>query len=77
MKKITLIALLAISYISCAQGRFDTVEIKVIPVSADIYMLQGAGGNIGISVGDEGVFMIDDQFAPLSEKIHCRNKKNI
>ena len=69
MKKITLIALLAISYISCAQGRFDTVEIKVIPVSADIYMLQGAGGNIGISVGDEGVFMIDDQFAPLSEKI--------
>jgi cyclase len=69
MKKITLIALLAIPYISYAQGRFDNVEIKVAPVSNNIYMLQGAGGNIGISVGDEGIFMIDDQFAPLSEKI--------
>ncbi|WP_299216154.1 MBL fold metallo-hydrolase [uncultured Dokdonia sp.] len=69
MKKITLIALLAISYISCAQGRFDSVEIKVEPVSDQIYMLQGVGGNIGISVGDDGVFMIDDQFAPLTEKI--------
>jgi cyclase len=69
MKKITLIALLAISYVSYAQGRFDTVEIKVELVSNNIYMLQGAGGNIGISVGDEGVFMIDDQFAPLSKKI--------
>lgn len=69
MKKMTLIALLAISYISCAQGHFDTVEITIEPVSDNIYMLQGAGGNIGISVGDDGVFMIDDQFAPLSEKI--------
>lgn len=69
MKKITLIALLAISYISCAQGRFDNVEITIEPVSENMYMLQGAGGNIGISVGDEGVFMIDDQFAPLTEKI--------
>ncbi len=32
-------------------------------------MLEGAGGNIGVSVGDDGVFVIDDQFAPLSEKI--------
>ncbi|MFC4633983.1 MBL fold metallo-hydrolase [Dokdonia ponticola] len=69
MKKITLIALLATAYISCAQGRFDNVEITIEPVSDNIYMLQGAGGNIGISVGDDGVFMIDDQFAPLSEKI--------
>ena len=69
MKKITLLALLVIPYISYAQGRFDTVEITVAPVSNNIYMLQGAGGNIGISIGDEGVFMIDDQFAPLSEKI--------
>lgn len=52
-----------------AQGRFDKVEISVEKVSDHIYMLQGAGGNIGISTGEDGVFMIDDQFAPLSEKI--------
>lgn len=69
MKKITLIALLTISYISLAQGRFDNIEIKIEPVSDNIYMLQGAGGNIGISIGNDGVFMIDDQFAPLSKKI--------
>ena len=69
MKKSILIALFAISSICYSQGRFDNVKIKIEPVSDNIYMLQGAGGNIGISVGDDGVFMIDDQFAPLSEKI--------
>jgi glyoxylase-like metal-dependent hydrolase (beta-lactamase superfamily II) len=36
--------------------------------------LIGAGGNIGVSIGDDGVFVIDDQFAPLSEKIHTAIK---
>ena len=48
---------------------FDNVKIKTIEVKDGIYMLMGRGGNIGLSVGDDGVFMIDDQFAPLSEKI--------
>lgn len=52
-----------------AQNRFDNVTIEVIPLTDHIYMLKGAGGNIGISTGDDGVFMIDDQFAPLSIKI--------
>ena len=69
MKKVILIALFAVTSFSYSQGRFDNVKIKVEPVSNNIYMLQGAGGNIGISIGDDGVFMIDDQFAPLSEKI--------
>lgn len=69
MKKIILIALFTITSIGYSQGRFDNVKIKVEPVSDNIYMLQGAGGNIGISTGDDGVFMIDDQFAPLSEKL--------
>ena len=52
-----------------AQNDFSQVEIKTIPVAEGIYMLEGAGGNIGVSAGGDGVFMIDDQFAPLSEKI--------
>lgn len=69
MKSLLLLSLFTFSIIATAQGRFDNVEIQVEPVGDNIYMLVGAGGNIGISVGDEGVFMIDDQFAPLSDKI--------
>lgn len=69
MKSLLFISLFTFSLVACAQGRFDTIEIKVEPVGEDIYMLVGAGGNIGISIGDDGVFMIDDQFAPLSDKI--------
>ena len=52
-----------------AQQDFSAVEIETIQVSGNVYMLVGAGGNIGLSVGDDGAFVIDDQFAPLSEKI--------
>lgn len=52
-----------------AQRDFSKVEIKTTQVADGIYMLAGAGGNIGVSVGTDGVFVIDDQFAPLSEKI--------
>ena len=54
---------------ACAQRDFSAVEIKTTEVSNGIYMLQGAGGNIGLSTGDDGAFVIDDQFAPLAEKI--------
>ena len=69
MKYIYTLALLSFSLIACAQGRFDGVEITIVPAGENVYMLTGAGGNIGISTGEDGVFMIDDQFAPLSEKI--------
>lgn len=52
-----------------AQRDFSSVEITTTEVSNGIYMLEGAGGNIGLSVGENGAFVIDDQFAPLSEKI--------
>jgi glyoxylase-like metal-dependent hydrolase (beta-lactamase superfamily II) len=52
-----------------AQQDLSQVEIKTTPVSDGVYMLEGAGGNIGVSVGEDGVFVIDDQFAPLSDKI--------
>jgi len=71
MKKIILLAALFTISIACAQGRFDKVKIKVEKVTENLYMLVGAGGNIGISTGEDGVFMVDDQFAPLSEKIQA------
>src|SRR5829696_4867136 len=56
-----------------AQAQPDpaTVTIKVTPLGTGVYMLQGAGGNIGISVGNDDVFMIDDQYAPLTPKIRA------
>jgi cyclase len=52
-----------------AQRDFSTVEIKAAEVASGLYMLEGAGGNIGLSVGTDGAFVIDDQFAPLAPKI--------
>lgn len=54
-----------------AQGadKFKDVQINTIKVTDSIYMLMGRGGNIGVLVGEDGVFMIDDQFAPLTDKI--------
>lgn len=50
-------------------GLSAEVEIKAVPVADQIYMLVGQGGNIGLFVGEDGTFLIDDQFAPLTEKI--------
>ncbi len=58
-----------VAFFGSTQDRFADVEVKVIPVSANIFMLTGAGGNIGILVGKDGVLMIDDQYLPLAKKI--------
>ena len=50
---------------------FSAVEIKTVPVAENIYVLYGEGGNIRVSVGPDGVFLIDDQFAPLTDKIRA------
>ena len=52
-----------------AQQDWDAVEMKVHPVSGSVSYIEGSGGNIGLFVGDDGVFLIDDQFAPLTDKI--------
>ena len=54
-----------------AQQDFSKVEIRTEKLSDSLYMLVGAGGNIGLSVGEDAVFMIDDQFAPLAPKIRA------
>ena len=58
-----------------AQRDFSKVKIKTIPVGGVVTMLMGAGGNIGVVSGADGVFMIDDQFAPLTPKILAAVKK--
>jgi len=62
-------ALLLGAAVAIAQRDFSKVEITAEQVAPGIHMLKGSGGNIGVSSGPDGVFMIDDQFAPLSEKI--------
>ncbi len=54
---------------SAQQQDFSQVEIETVPVAAGVHMLVGRGGNIGVSTGDDGVILIDDQFAPLHAKI--------
>jgi glyoxylase-like metal-dependent hydrolase (beta-lactamase superfamily II) len=55
---------------AAAQGQdLSKVEVKVVPVAGPVSMLVGAGGNIGVSAGTDGILMIDDQFAELAPKI--------
>ena len=57
---------------SMAQGQdFSKVQIKVSKVSGGVYLLQGEGGNIAASIGEDGIVLVDDQYAPLAEKIQA------
>lgn len=58
-----------------AQQDFSKVEIKAKPVSGSVHMLEGAGGNIGVSAGPDGILIVDDQFAPLAGKIEAALKQ--
>src|SRR5438067_9728804 len=69
-KAFVLAALTFVTSSLFAQARdFSNVQIKVTKVAGNVYMLTGAGGNIGVSSGDDGIVIIDDQFAPLAPKI--------
>ena len=70
MRRITIAVLAAAATpVVWAQNDFSEVEIQATEVAPGIHMLVGAGGNLGLSVGEDGAFLIDDQFAPLSGKI--------
>lgn len=60
---------------SAAEDRFAGVKITAEKVAGNIYMLVGSGGNIGLSVGADGTLMVDDQYAPLSERIEVAINK--
>ena len=63
-----LTALLVVSSAALAQ-KFDSVQVRSQHLAGGVHMLTGAGGNIGLVVGDDAVFVVDDQFAPLTPKI--------
>jgi glyoxylase-like metal-dependent hydrolase (beta-lactamase superfamily II) len=81
MKRATCVRLLAGLALAAAvlpaaaqQQDFSKVEIKVHPAAGNVYMLEGAGGNIGVSAGNDGILIVDDQYAPLAEKIRATLK---
>ena len=75
MKKLFLAcAIMAPLSVSAMQG-FDDVQVTSEPVVDGIHMFTGAGGNIGVSIGEDGVLIIDDQFAPLAGKITATLKE--
>ena len=65
---------LVVPFVASAQDDFSKVEIKATKVNGNVYVLEGAGGNIGVSVGPDGILIVDDQFAPLAEKIRAALK---
>ena len=68
-------AAMATSALAQNQADFSKVEIKTTKLSDKFYTLEGQGGTIGALVGPDGVFLVDTQFAPLTEKIVAAVKK--
>jgi glyoxylase-like metal-dependent hydrolase (beta-lactamase superfamily II) len=71
MRKFCLVVLLLLPGLAFSQQPqdFSKVQIKVTNVSGNVYMLEGAGGNMAASVGDDGILLVDDEYAPLADKI--------
>src|ERR671938_1175368 len=67
-------AVLVASCLSAQDEDYSKVQIKVSKVAGNVYMLEGAGGNIGASVGEDGIVIVDDQYAPLADKIQAALK---
>lgn len=71
MRSLLLVAALACATTLPAQQNFDTVQVRATALAGSVHMLVGSGGNIAVSVGDDAVFIVDDQFAPLTPKIQA------
>jgi glyoxylase-like metal-dependent hydrolase (beta-lactamase superfamily II) len=71
MKKVFLSAVLLPGLALAQMGDMSKVQVTSTPVAGNVHMLQGQGGNIGVSVGSDGVLIVDDQFAPLVPKIRA------
>ncbi len=69
------LSLTVLASLAFAQGQdFSKVEMKATHVAGNVWMLEGSGGNIGVSVGPDGLLIVDDQFAPLADKIKAALK---
>ena len=66
--------LLACGLAAAQDQDFSKVQMKVSKVAGSVYMIEGAGGNIGASVGEDGIVVVDDQYAPLADKIQAALK---
>ena len=66
--------LFSLSWAIAQDQDFSKVQIKVTKVAGNVYMLEGAGGNIGASVGEDGIVVVDDQYAPLADRIQTALK---
>jgi glyoxylase-like metal-dependent hydrolase (beta-lactamase superfamily II) len=63
------LAFAAASFTLAGPDAAQAQELQISKVADGIHVIRGRGGNIGVSVGDDGVFMIDDQFAPVTDKL--------
>ena len=72
MRFVLILLCIAVGSISFGQSRFDDVVITETHLTDQVYMLEGSGGNIGLIIGEDGALLIDDQFAPLAEKIKAK-----
>ncbi len=66
---LAVVALLLTASSLQAQANYDSVQVRATSLGHGVHVLFGAGGNIGLSVGNDAVFVVDDQFAPLTPKI--------
>jgi cyclase len=71
IQSVLLLLALAAGSAAAQERDFSKVQVKATKVAGNVYMLEGAGGNIGASVGPDGILIVDDQFAPLAEKIRA------
>src|SRR5690348_2882653 len=70
MRNLCVIVILLCTFALAQDQDYSKVQLKVTKVAGNIYMLEGAdAGNIGASVGDDGIVIVDDQYAPLADKI--------
>jgi glyoxylase-like metal-dependent hydrolase (beta-lactamase superfamily II) len=70
MQRLAILLICTSSLTINAQENFDSVRIEAVQVAENLYFLKGSGGNIGVFIGQEGTLMVDDQYAPLSNKIN-------
>lgn len=75
MKKYLILFSLLFAIIFNVNAQKEEIQVEAIKITESVYMLTGQGGNIGLCIGEDGVFMIDDQYAPMSEKILAKVKE--
>lgn len=71
MKFVSLIALFTVAAFAQQPQDFSKVEVHVLPVQGNVYMLVGSGSNITVQAGSDGVFMVDTMYAPLADRIEA------